>query len=136
MILSVGNICNLSREHLAVIFIVEEFLDLSRRSNDLSVDLASSLAGVVSRVAVDRRVDLPVQLAHVVGVENCHLISFIGGFSWEVLFVAVFSGVSALEFVESFLHSAGVSASPFFVGDGIHNTLKLRFKISDAKNYF
>jgi hypothetical protein len=43
---------------------VEEFLDFSRRPDDLSVNLASSLARVVSRVAVDCRVDLHVQLAN------------------------------------------------------------------------
>ena len=104
---------------------MEELLDLSRRSNDLSVDLASSLAGIVSRVAVDRRVDLPVELAHVIGVKDGHLISFVGGGFCEVLVVARNSGVCVLEFVQSFLHSAGVSASPFFFCDGIDNTLKI-----------
>jgi hypothetical protein len=83
-----NKICSLSRRDLAVVTIVEEFLDLSRRSNDLSVDLAAARAGVVSRVAVDRRVDLAVELAHVISVEDVDLISFVGGGIWEVLIVA------------------------------------------------
>ena len=98
---------------LAIILVVEELLDFSRRSDDLSVNLASSFASVVSRVAVDCRVDLPVQLAHVVSVEDGDFVSFFSVL-WEVFIVAGRSilGYRSRDFIKSFLHSALVSASP------------------------
>jgi hypothetical protein len=123
----------LIRKDLTVVVLVEEFLDLSRRSNDLSVNFASARAGVVSSVAVDRGVDLAVELAHVVGVEDGDLISFIGrGFSWEVRLVARITGVRLAKFVESFSHSAGVSASPFFFRNELDDTLKSRVKMTET----
>ena len=45
---------------LAIVLVVKEVLDFSRRSDDLSVNFASFFARVVSRVATDCRVHLPV----------------------------------------------------------------------------
>ena len=111
-------------EDLALVLVVEEFFDLSRRSNDLSVDLASALTGVVSGVAVDGGVDLAVELAHVVGVEDGDLISFNIVVRSEVLLVARNTGVGSCKSVEDLGHSSGVSASPAFFGSRIDNTLK------------
>ena len=85
-----NKICSLSRKDLAVVILVEEFLDFSRRSNDLSVDFASSTAGVVSCPAVERGVDLPVQRAHVIFIEDGDVRSFIAE---AVFFAALHVGV-------------------------------------------
>jgi hypothetical protein len=96
---------------LAVVLVAEDFLDFSRRSNDLSVNLASSFASVVPRVAIDCCVDLPVQLAHVVSVEDSDFVSFFS-ILWEVLVVAVRSIDGFRNLCKSFDHSALLSASP------------------------
>ena len=108
--------------NLAVVLFVEELFGFSRRSDDLSVNLASSLASIVSRVAVECRVDLTVQLAHVVSVEHGDLISFFfsGG---EVFIVAVDSSVGPSKFVKMFVHSITVSDSPFLVSNRIYHSL-------------
>jgi len=64
---------------LTLIFTIKELLHFSCRSNDLSIDLASSLASMVSRVTVDRSVHLSIELAEVVFVEHMcgQLIDFI-----------------------------------------------------------
>ena len=53
--------------------------------DDLSVDLARSLAGVVSCPAVDGSVDLAVELAHVIFIEDGDISCFLGE---AVLFAA------------------------------------------------
>ena len=114
------------RESLTVILFVKEALDLPCRSDDLSVDLSSSLASVVSSEAVDRRVYLIIELAHVVAVKDSYLISFFGSLSRKVLFVARNSCLGSLESVESLLHTARVSTAPFLIDDGINHTLKMQ----------
>ena len=111
------------KKYLAIVFVVEIFLDFSRRSDDLSVDFASSFAGVVARVAVDRRVDLSVQLAHIVGVENVDLVAFFVSAFWEVFVVARLSAVSFKKSIERFLHPSGISGAPFFVRNGLDQSL-------------
>ena len=55
---------------------------------------------------------------------------------WDVVLIARNSSVSILKFVESFLHSTGVSASPFLFSNGIDDILKvIKFEI-DELTYF
>ena len=114
-----------NRSELAIILIIKEFLDFSRRPNDLSVDLTATCACVVSRVGVDRRVDLSVQLAHVISVKDCYLVSFFSAF-WEVFVIArrsilVFGILESREIIQ---HSSSVSGSPSLIGDRINKSLK------------
>jgi len=109
--------------NLAVVLFVEELFGFSRRSDDLSVNLASSLASIVSRVAVECRVDLAVQLAHVVSVKDGDLISFFFFSDGEVFIVAVDSSVGSSKFVKMFVHSITVSDSPFLVSNRIYHSL-------------
>ena len=74
----------MKNEKLAVVSGVKEVSDLSRMSDDLSVGLASSIASVVSGPAVERGVNLAVQLAHVIFIEDGDVRSFLEA----VLFVA------------------------------------------------
>jgi hypothetical protein len=87
---------------LTVIFLVEEILHFSRRSNDLSVDLAASLTSVVSRVAVDRCVDLSIQPAEVVFVENSYFISLFFIVLRNIFIIARRAVVGFLQLVEDF----------------------------------
>ena len=73
---------------LAVMFFIHEVSDFSGGSDDLSVDLASSITSIPSCKAVDSSIDLSVELAHVAIIKNLNRISF----STEaIFFVAVFS---------------------------------------------
>ena len=109
-------------EHLAQIIVVE-VSDLSSSSNDLSVDSASSLASPVSGPGVDGSVDLAVEFAHVVGVEDLDVFSF--GFE-SVFSVAAIIGLRSLHLVEDLGHSLLVSGEVVFVSVvGIEDSLKI-----------
>ena len=111
----------------AVMFFVHKVSYFSGCSDDLSVDLASSLASISSGKAVDGSVDLSVKLAHVAIVKNLNRISF---WSEAVLFVAFFSwGGSCGKFSEDLFHSSLVSSAVSGVGKSVKNSLEILLAI-------
>ena len=72
----------------AVIFRSVEISSFSRRLNDSSVDLPSSLAGVVLCETIHRCVDLSVEFAHVALVKSVDIGSF---FAESVFFETLFA---------------------------------------------
>ena len=96
---------------LAAGLIVVEVSDLSSGSDDLSVDLASSIASVVSRPAVESGVDLPVQLAEVGLVKDVDVVGAIVG-TETILFVAAFTVARCRGFFKDFVGSFDISISP------------------------
>ena len=75
------------------------------------MDLASSIASIVSGPAVDGSVDLTVQLAHVALIENLDVVGGVFG-PEAVIFVAVIAIVRVDELVENFVESVDVSVRP------------------------
>ena len=109
----------------------EEVLDLSTMSDNLSVDFSSSRASVVACPAVERRVDLPVEFAHVVLVENLDGICLAAE---AVFFVARLTSHRILRLFKKFVHSCGVSLSVFFAAAHSNNSLKNSFKRSELNS--
>ena len=91
-----------SREFLAAVALGEEVLDFSTMSDNLSVDFSSSRASVVACPAVERRVDLAVEFAHVVFVKNLDGICLAAE---AVFFVARLASHRILRFCKKFVHS-------------------------------
>ena len=111
---------------LAAVFLIKKVLDFSRRSDDLSVDLSTAFAGMVSGEAIDSSIHLRVQLAKVVLVENSDLVSLLRVVFWVSLVVAGVAKVldGQADSIEDLPHAACVSASPFLTYDGIDDSLE------------
>jgi len=77
----------------------------------LTVALASSSTGVVSGPTIERSVNLAIQLAHVVFIEDGDIRSFLEA----VFFVAGSAGVSISRLGQHFIHSADVASGESFV---------------------
>ena len=92
---------------------MEKLLHFSRRSDNLSVDLAPSIASVVSCVAADRRVDLSIELADVVFVENSDFISLVVAAVANVVVIAGGAGFRVFQLLEDFAQSVFISRCPF-----------------------
>ena len=110
----------MKNEKLAVVSGVKEVSDLSRMSDDLSVGLASSIASVVSGPAVERGVNLAVQLAHVIFIEDGDVRSFLKA----IFFVAGLARGSISRLGKHFVHSADVASGESFVRKRVENTLE------------
>ena len=90
----------------------------------MSVDLAASLASVVSRVAVNRSVDLSIEPAEVVFVENSDFVSLVFAVFWNIIIVARRAVIRVLKLLEDFAQSAFVSGRPFVVRNGVKDALE------------
>ena len=89
------------------------------------MDSTSTAACPISGPGVDGGVDLPIELAHVVSVEDLK----VGGFGFEAIFgVAAFAGLRSFHLVKNFFgHSADVSAGVLFAfAEGVENVKHLR----------
>ena len=84
-----------------VISRVVEISNLSSSSNDLAIDLASTVASVVSSPAIESRVHLRIQSAHVALVEDLDIIGSVRS-SEGVFFVAIFAGGRSSCFLKVF----------------------------------
>jgi len=101
---------------------VEEILDLSPVSHNLSVDFSTSYAGVVARPAVDCSINLAIEFAHVVLVEDLHGVSLA---SEAVFFVAGFASFGFFGFIQKFFHSVDVSLLVAFAANGSEDSLSV-----------
>ena len=90
----------------------------------MSVDLAASLASVVSGVAVYRSVDLSIEPAEVVFVENSDFVSLVFAVLRNVIIVARGAVIRVFKLLEDFAQSAFVSSRPFVVRDGVKDALE------------
>jgi hypothetical protein len=117
--------CFQAENILAAGAIVEEVFDLSAMSDNLSVDFSSSRASVVACPAVERRVDLAGEFAHVVFVEDLGRICLA---SEAVFFVARLASHRVFCFCKKFDHSGSVSLFIFFANDGVTDSLDTQFK--------
>ena len=111
---------------LTVIFRSIKISSFSRRSDDLSMDLASSFTSIVSCEAIDGRIDLPVEFAHVVFVKNVDVGGF---FTKAVVFVTLVASVRRFHLGKSSLHAVLVSFPEAVFGKRIENSLKIGINI-------
>ena len=107
---------------LAAGSIVEEVLDFSAMSDNLSVDLSSSLAGVVARPAVDRSVNLAAEFAHVFLVKDLNGVCLA---SEAVFFVARFASFGFFSLFQKFFHSVDVSLLVAFAANRSKDSLEI-----------